>query len=113
MANKTNAPKLKELDESIYDMLNVIRKRPLFYLSKQSIVELRTFIGAYNAGLGRVHFMLKDTTEFHGLHNWVAKRLGFSESTSGWGNMILDKSENDQEAFEKFFTLLDEFRKNQ
>jgi hypothetical protein len=102
------APDFREVDESIFDMLETIRKRPAFYLPERSLIQLSVFIGAYMAGLGRVGFKLKD--DLREFNNWVAQKLGYSNSTSGY-RMILDKSGSDREAFDKFFEFLDEFRK--
>jgi hypothetical protein len=106
-----SAPEFKETEESIYDLLETIRKRPGMYICKPSLQGLRDFLGGYTAGLGRVRLVLRDTTDFHRFHDWVAHRLGFYESTSGWCNMIRDKSANEEEAFRKFYVLLDEFKK--
>jgi hypothetical protein len=106
-----SAPTLQELDESIYDVLEHIRKRPGMYIVEPSIYRLHSFIVGYTCGLGRVGFMPRDGIGFHRFHDWVAHRLGFAESTSGWVNMIRDKSTSDAEAFQRFFTLLDEFKK--
>jgi len=106
-----SAPTLKEIDESIYNMLNQIRKRPGMYIGEPSIFLLKMCIDAYAAGLGRVGFTLRDTADFRRFHDWVARRLGFFESTSGWANMIRNKSASDADAFQRFFVLLDEFRK--
>jgi hypothetical protein len=46
----------------------------------------------------------------HEFHDWVAYRLHFFESTSGWCNMICAKTESDNEAIALFFKLLIEFR---
>jgi hypothetical protein len=43
-------------------------------------------------------------------NTWVAKELGFAESTSGWCNMILARAESEDKAFDMFFELLDRFR---
>src|SRR5579871_5603119 len=106
-----NAPEFTEMDESIYEVLAAIHKRPGFYVSAPSINELSAFLTGYTSGLGRFRYVLKDTVEFHEFHDWVARRLGFGESTSGWRNMIREKSGDEKEAFEKCFVLLDEFRK--
>jgi hypothetical protein len=106
-----NASSPKELDESIYDLLDAIRKMPGLYVCEPSIFRLHSFINGHNSGLGRVGFALRDGEDFHRFHDWVARRLGFAESTSGWCNMIRDKSESDANAFKRFFVLLDEFRK--
>lgn len=81
------------------------------FIIEPSIVRLHMFICAYAAGLGRVGFSLRDAADFHRFHDWVAHRLGFFESTSGWANMIQEKSASDSDAFNQFFVLLDEFRK--
>jgi hypothetical protein len=106
-----SAPSFQELDESIYDVLDAIRKKPGMYIGEPSLQRLHDFLGGYSAGLGRVRFSLKDTADFHRFHDWVAQRLGFYESTSGWCNMIRDKSTSEADALQKFFLLLDEFRK--
>ena len=106
-----SAPVFQELDESIYDMLDAIRKKPGLYIATPSINRLHAFIVGYTAGLGRVRFTVRDGEHFHRFHDWVAHRLGFGESTSGWCNMIRDKSTDEPDAFHRFFVLLDEFRK--
>jgi hypothetical protein len=105
------APTPQELDESVYELLEAIRYRPGMYIVEPSIYALSNFLGGYSAGLGRVGFALREGTDFHRFHDWVAHRLGFSGSTSGWCNMIREKSKSDADAFQNFFVLLDEFRK--
>jgi hypothetical protein len=107
-----SAPIRKEVAESVYDLLEWVRKRPTMYLDNSpTIQKLAVLIAAYDAGLGHVGFVLRDGADFHRFHDWVAKRLGFFESTSGWANMIREKSTSDEEAFTMFYVLLDEFRK--
>jgi hypothetical protein len=105
-----SAPAIRELDESIYDILNAIRKRPGLYIAEPSINRLYAFLVGYTGGLGRVGFGLRDEEDFHRFHDWIARRLGFGGSTSGWCNMIRDKSTSEKDAFEQFFVLLDEFK---
>ncbi len=102
---------MQELDESIYGALDAIRKKPGLYIAEPSINRLHAFLVGYGAGLGRVGFVLRDVDSFHRFHDWVANRLGFGESTSGWCNMIRDKSTSEADAFNRFFVLLDEFRR--
>jgi hypothetical protein len=106
-----SAPELQELDESIYDVLDAIRKRPGMYIAEPSINRLHAFLVGYTAGLGRVRFALRGEGDFHRFHDWVAGRLGFGSSTSGWCNMIRSKSVSEADAFDRFYALLDEFRK--
>jgi hypothetical protein len=107
-----SAPDFQELDESIYDMLDRIRKKPGLSIATPSINRLHAFIVGYTAGLGRVGFAVRDEEHFHRFHDWVAHRLGFGGSASGWCNMIRDKSKSEVDAFHRFFVLLDEFRKD-
>ena len=99
----------KEVKESIYDLLGWIRKKPGLYIVEPSIYRLHSFLTGYDAGLGHAGFILRDEADFHRFHDWVAHRLGFGESTSGWVNMIRDKSASDAEAFQRFYVFLDEF----
>jgi hypothetical protein len=107
----SEAPTLQELDESIYDVLEAIRQRPGIYIVEPSIYRLQSFLTGYSAGLGRVGFVLRDGASFHRFHDWVARRLGFAGSAAGWCNMIREKSATEADAFQMFFVLLDEFRK--
>lgn len=40
--------------------------------------------------------------------DWVAYRCHFRESTAGWCNMIVATTESEEEAFDRFFELLEE-----
>jgi hypothetical protein len=51
--------------------------------------------------------------DFHGLHDWVAKRFGWDESTTGWCNIILKESgADDAKALDMFFERVDEYCHN-
>lgn len=102
--------KFEDADHSIFDLLNWVRKTPETFLDgDRSLRRLRSFLVGYECGLGRLHFSLRDHDLFHSFHDWVASKLGFGESTSGWCNMILARTKSDDEAYSKFFELLDEF----
>ena len=111
IVSRMSAPVLQELNDSVYDLLDWIRKRPGLYIAEPSLNRLHAFLAGYTAGLGRAGFTLRDTVDFHRFQDWVANRLGYAESTSGWCNMIRNKSASETEAFQAFFSLLDEFRK--
>ena len=105
-----NARKFKELDETIYDVLEAIRRRPTMYIDEPSIRQLHVFLGGYTGGLGRVGYALRGES-LRRFNEWIGRRLGFPEPTSGWCNMIRAKSLSDEDAFKRFFLLLDEFKK--
>lgn len=101
---------LKEIDESIFSVLDAIRSRPAIYLGKASIIRLQAFLSGLGCGLGKLGAMMKDQTKFDRFHDWVAKEFSYSASTSGWCHMILEKAGNDRDAFDLFFELADRFR---
>ena len=101
---------LTEIDESVFDVLAVIRRKPPLYLGARSLSRLHGFLGGYESGLGKLKGMWKDQKTWDGFHSWVAQRLNFASSTRGWCNMILDRSQTEEDGFDLFFTLLDEFK---
>ncbi len=102
----------KEADHSIFDLLNWIREKPNAFLDGEcSIRRLRSFLVGYECGMGRLHVALRESAVFREFNDWVAKELGYAEPTSGWCNMILAKTASEEEAFSKFFELLDGFLK--
>jgi hypothetical protein len=104
---------LEFLDESVFDFLFSLRKKPALYFGDKSLTRLNVYLAGYQHGLGRLGKTLKQGDQFHGFHDWVAAKLGFTSSTSGWCNMILSKSTDEKAAFDRFFELLEEYRQEQ
>ena len=93
------------------DLLQFIKKRPGMYINPISLNQLRHFISGYQSAL-HIHNIeeLKPFNSSVSFHDWVALRTHYSESTSGWVNMILDQTDgNEEEAFELFFKYLSEY----
>jgi hypothetical protein len=93
----------------VRDLLERIRKRPGMYLGECSLSALYHTIGGYTMAL-HAHGIDNDRNlrlpdDFN---DWVAYRLHYKESTSGWKNMILGVSESEAAAFTRFFELLDQ-----
>jgi hypothetical protein len=102
----------------IFELCDAIRRRPAIYLDgDKSIKRLRSFLVGYEAGVGFQagsdvnQRKLIGAEDIRSFNDWVAKRLGYGNSTSGWCNMILSRTDSDEKAFDMFFQLLDEFRK--
>jgi hypothetical protein len=92
-----------------YEILDAMAKRPGMYLGEQSITILSGWVAGWCSALDDPF----EGTEppFREFHDWVALRLGFFESTSGWRLMLLKTYEGDEvAAFRRFFELFDEFR---
>jgi hypothetical protein len=100
-----------ETEESIYDLLEFIHRRPALWLTQPELVRVDAFLSGYQAALGRRHLTLRHAEpEFQRFHDWVARRLGSAESAASWYNLIRGRCANEREAFDKFFELLAEFR---
>jgi hypothetical protein len=95
-------------DQSVLDK---IRKRPGLYFGERSFTALWHFVCGYKQALA-IHAIPYESDPLglpRDFHDWVAYRLHFKESTSGWRNMILSTAGSEQEALDRFFTLLDEY----
>jgi hypothetical protein len=90
-------------------LLDLIREKPTLYLGEHSLTGLWHFLGGYRTaeldhGIDDVIQLPKD------FHEWVAYRLHFYESTSGWRRMILDRVPDERAALMRFWELLDDHR---
>jgi hypothetical protein len=93
-----------------FDLCDRIREKPSIFLDgDKSLKGLRSFLAGYEVGSsnGKGFSGAEDLRKFNA---WVAEQLDFSESTSGWCNMITSKAGSDEKAFNLFFELLDKYR---
>ncbi len=105
------APTFTETQDSIYDLLERIHRRPGMWIAEPELVRVYAFLVGCEAALGRQRLALRSVApEFHGFHDWIAKRLGYGGSASGWYNMIRGRCSSEREAFDRFYELLAEFR---
>lgn len=92
--------------EIIFELLQEIRKRPNLYLGKASLELLDAFIGGCSFYCYKANGYYPDF--FSGFQKFVQKRYKI-QTTQGWWSIIRFFSYTDEEAFNKFFDLLDEF----
>jgi hypothetical protein len=96
----------------IMEILEKIRHRPAIYIDgDRSLKRVRSFMVGYEVGSASTPREFTDRDQFHQFDDWVARRLRYAESASGWCNMILGKAGSDEKAYEMFFQLLDEFKR--
>ncbi len=78
------------------------------YTGENTLSSISAFLAGYECALHNV-----DDTPARVLprefHDWVAYRLHFYEATSGWCNMICERTSSNQQAIDRFFALLDEY----
>ena len=109
-----------------YKLLKKIEQRPGMWAGENTLKSIKTFLAGYNHALFENNLIEEGTDLFF---DWIAKKLGFYESTAGWANMILAVSlgfepkkidwakvletkvtrEQHEESVRKFYSLLEEF----
>jgi hypothetical protein len=99
---------------TIYELLDIVRKKPGLFIGEPSLTALRGFIDGFRYALSSVSnpFEVEDPPFTKGFDDWIAARFGFRESTSGWKNMLLSSLDAEAAAFERFFIELDEYRRD-
>ena len=90
-------------------LIDVIREKPPLYIGERSLSALYFFLQGYVTGL-RFYDIEAPYPLPADFHDWVAYRLHFFESTSGYRNMILKRVPNESAALDRFFELIDEHR---
>lgn len=71
-----------------YQVLKAIEKRPGMFTSEVSLKSIYIYIlGYYQALLDNEIVAKRD--DYESFFDWVAKKLGYFESTAGWVNIIL------------------------
>jgi hypothetical protein len=94
---------------TLQELLALIRRRPELYLGERSLSALWHLIDGYQIGFVAAGGSIKpDQALPDDFHDWVAYRLHFKESTSGWRNMILNKENDEAKALSRFFELYDD-----
>jgi hypothetical protein len=91
----------------VHQLLDAIRKKPGFYLEECSLSALKHYLSGYECALG-LHRIKEEWVLPEDFNAWVAYRLHYKESTSGWRNMILGVTHAEDAGFSRFFELLDE-----
>jgi len=83
------------------------------YLGEASIIRMQAYLQGYEHAEHDLEVELPTTPSWHHFHDWVAGYYGWSESTAGWCNIIMQHSGNDEKvALDQFYKLTDQFRKS-
>lgn len=97
------------------DILEELHHRLLMYTGENTLKSLAHFLSGYSFAIGRREVARSDDPLILplGFHDWVAYRLHFSGSSAGWCNMICERSQTEEEAIDRFFSLLAEMKSRQ
>ena len=92
-----------------YELINKIKQRPALYLGKCSLSQLQSFLDGYTFALRQADIPVsQEEREFEQFQEWI--EVKFSQpSTQSWSRIILFYSEDERDALESFFELLNEF----
>ena len=109
-AGKANSP---PTPRGFYACLDRIRENPALYLGDKLFCALGPWIWGYNSGRRDAGLEMSDEEiEFRGFHEFVRKKYGLAPTSHGWQSRIRYMFVSDENAFDEFFRLLDEFRES-
>ncbi|MEH2325751.1 MAG: hypothetical protein V7K32_19740 [Nostoc sp.] len=95
----------------LYEVLQKIKPRPGMYIGKASVSDLFHFLVGYEFARGELD--IESTAwedDFHeNFQPWVQKKYHVSTSNS-WAKIIMLHCGTEQEGFNSFYLLLDEFQ---
>jgi hypothetical protein len=92
----------------LHGMLQEVRKRPSMWVPDKSLADLETMVDGYSNAL-LAHGIEEIGSRFNvRFRDYLWTRFQWSMSI-GWARAILARSRDADEAFDRFFVLLDEF----
>ncbi len=93
------------------ELIEKIKERPALYISRRSIVTLKSFIDGYTFCLQELEGKEPQKGDFfYKFQQWIAIRYNVKLAQS-WSNIILFHSMDEYDALENFFELYDIFKK--
>jgi hypothetical protein len=94
------------------EILDAIRVRTAMYTGERTLTAAYHFLAGFEFAQ---HVFELPTRQIlpADFHDWVAYRLHYYESTSGYKRMILNRIPDESAALDRFFELLDEYRSRQ
>ena len=97
---------------SLFELLEKIQAKPGMYLGSASVTNLRLFLVGYRFARGELKIPSTDEEIdfYRNFQPWLQIQLNV-RTTNSWDKIILIQSINEQEAWQSFFNLLDDFRK--
>lgn len=114
--------------KGLYKFIKQMEARPVLWTGANTLQSIRTFLDGYSYALYEHSISIVSDDSELDFHNWVAKKLGFYESTAGWQNMILAVSlglnpkkikwenydsvvtkQQHEKSIQKFYELLEEY----
>ena len=86
-----------------------MKQKPSVYLGRPSILCLQAFLSGYNIAQYKLGVPLAETDPLDGFQDWIQKKFSI-ETSQSWASIILFFSQDERDALNNFFELLEEFR---
>ncbi len=97
---------------NLYQILQNIEKRPLMYLGKAAISNLRSYLSGYLIAKRELGiYPTEQKEEFNQFTDWIGQKFNINSAQS-WDKIILFFSEDEKVALDRFFELFNEFIKS-
>ena len=97
------------MNHSYQELLQQIQKKPGLYIENASISKLYIFLTGYQFARRQLNIPIStEEYELQHFQSWLQEKFGIKTSQS-WSQIILAYSADEQDAFERFFNLLEEF----
>lgn len=74
-----------------YKILKAIEHRPVIYTGEYTLQSIGSYVNGYHMALIDNGIVI-DSNITEPFYDWVARKLGYYESTAGWVNMIVANS---------------------
>ena len=96
--------------ESLFKLLYKIKEKPVLHLgNRRNLALLRAYINGYLTRQWEIDENFRGTFSLNGFQEFVQKRYGIHAFSHSWDMIIDFYSVSDEEAFNTFYQLLDEF----
>lgn len=96
----------------VYKILEKVKAKPGMYLGRPSVSDLFMFLVGYECS--RSELGIENTEDEDNFYSefqpWLQTKLGIT-TVSSWSKMIMLYCHDEKAGFEKFFSLLDEFKR--
>ncbi len=97
--------------DDLYSYIDLIRTRPGMYIGGNAVTLMAFHLSGYEAACRWKGVEDQLNPPWYDFHEYVRRKTGFGESTSGWANMLLDFNSGDEaKALDMFFVTFDAFR---
>jgi hypothetical protein len=95
---------------TLFNLLEKIKRKPALYLGNTSITDLRMFILGYRFARSEMGISNSEAESdfYKNFQPWLQNRLSI-RTVNAWDKIILLTSIDEKAAFDYFFQLLDEF----